>query len=279
MPQPRAAAVAAGLLPASLSASSVESLRACPYQFFGRSLLGLRQQDELEAETDKRDYGTWLHAVLHRFHQERLRSGEPEEDSTRLRRNAVELIAEQHLPAADFLPFSASFERFAPRYLVWLAETEAGGQHYLAGEESRSLQVFGDPVLAPLNLQGRLDRIDSEKAGHVLIDYKTGGSVALKQRLARPLEDTQLMVYAALMLDADVPLRARYLALDDAAGITTVEHSNVEHSAALMIDGLGEDLLSAFAGAPLPALGEGGACDYCEMRGLCRRDDWAEVAL
>ena len=279
MPQPRAAAVAAGLLPASLSASSVESLRACPYQFFGRSLLGLRQQDELEAETDKRDYGTWLHAVLHRFHQERLRSVEPEEDSTRLRRNAVELIAEQHLPAADFLPFSASFERFAPRYLVWLAETEAGGQHYLAGEESRSLQVFGDPVLAPLNLQGRLDRIDSEKAGHVLIDYKTGGSFALKQRLARPLEDTQLMVYAALMLDADVPLRARYLALDDAAGITAVEHPNVEHSAALMIDGLGEDLLSAFAGAPLPALGEGGACDYCEMRGLCRRDDWAEVAL
>ena len=107
-----------------------------------------------------------------------------------------------------------------------------------------------------------------------MIDYKTGGSVALKQRLARPLEDTQLMVYAALMLDADVPLRARYLALDDAAGITAVEHSNVEHSAALMIDGLGEDLLSAFAGAPLPALGEGKVCDYCAARGLCRRDWW-----
>ena len=290
MPQPRAAAVAAGVLPASLSASSVESLRACPYQFFGRSLLGLRQQDELEAETDKRDYGTWLHAVLHRFHQERLQADEPEDDGARLRRNAAELTAEQQLPAADFLPFSASFERFSPRYLTWLAETEAAGQHYLTGEEPRSLQVFGDPVLAALSLQGRLDRIDSQntsqhtsqntsQAGHVLIDYKTGGSIALKQRLARPLEDTQLMVYAALMLDADVPLQARYLALDDAAGITAVAHPNVEHSAVLMIDGLGEDLLSAWAGTPLPALGEGGACDYCEMRGLCRRDDWAEVAL
>jgi len=278
-PKPRAAAVAAGLLPVSLSASSVESLRACPYQFFGRSLLGLREQDELEAETDKREYGTWLHAVLHRFHQERLQSGVLEADTSRLHRNAAELMAEQHLPAADFLPFSASFERFAPRYLVWLAEAEAAGQHYLAGEESRSLQIFGDPVLAPLSLQGRIDRIDSQQAGHVLIDYKTGGSAALKQRLARPLEDTQLMVYAALMLDADVPLQARYLALDDAAGITAVEHPNVEHNAVLMIDGLGEDLLSAWAGAPLPALGEGGACDYCEMRGLCRRDDWAEVAL
>ena len=27
------------------------------------------------------------------------------------------------------------------------------------------------------------------------------------------------------------------------------------------------------------ALGEGLACAYCEMRGLCRRDDWDEVAL
>ena len=278
-PQPRAAAIAGGLLPATLSASSVESLRACPYQFFGRSLLGLREQDELEAETDKRDYGTWLHAVLYRFHQERMQPDGLEDDSTRLHRNAAELMAEQHLPAADFLPFSASFERFAPRYLAWLAETEAGGQHYIVGEASRSLQVFGDPVLAPLVLQGRLDRIDSQQAGHVLIDYKTGGSTALKQRLTRPLEDTQLMVYAALMLDADVPLQARYLALDDAAGITAVEHPNVEHSAVLMIDGLGEDLLSAWAGTPLPALGEGGACEYCEMRGLCRRDDWAEVAL
>lgn len=279
VPQARAAAVAPGLLPASLSASSVESLRACPYQFFARSLLGLRELDELEAETDKRDYGTWLHAVLHRFHQERLQAMAPEDDTLRLHRSAAELMAEQHLPAADFLPFSASFERFAPRYLAWLAETEAGGQHYLTGEEARSLQVFGEPVLAPLSLQGRLDRIDSQAAGQILIDYKTGSSIALKQRLARPLEDTQLMVYAALMLDADVPLQARYLALDDAAGITVVEHPNVEHSAVLMIDGLGEDLLGAWAGTPLPALGEGGACDFCEMRGLCRRDDWAEVAL
>ena len=29
---------------------------------------------------------------------------------------------------------------------------------------------------------------------------------------------------------------------------------------------------------PLPALGEGSACDYCEARGLCRRDHWAERA-
>jgi ATP-dependent helicase/nuclease subunit B len=28
-------------------------------------------------------------------------------------------------------------------------------------------------------------------------------------------------------------------------------------------------------GAPLPALGEGMACEYCAARGLCRKDFWA----
>lgn len=279
LPQPRAAAQAGGLLPASLSASSLESLRACPYQFFGRALLGLREQDELEAQTDKRDYGTWLHAVLHRFHEQRLESGTRDDDAARLGRVAAELIAEQQLPPDEFLPFSASFERFAPRYLDWLAGTEATGQRYAAGEQARSIQLFAEPALAGLQLGGRLDRIDRHGQTQVLIDYKTGSAARLKQQVARPLEDTQLVVYAALMLDADAPLQARYLALDDGKAIVAVEHPDVEQSAVLMIEGLGEDLLAIHHGALLPALGEGVSCDYCEMRGLCRRDDWAEGVL
>ena len=30
-------------------------------------------------------------------------------------------------------------------------------------------------------------------------------------------------------------------------------------------------------GAALPALGEGPVCDFCEARGLCRRDHWADL--
>ena len=30
------------------------------------------------------------------------------------------------------------------------------------------------------------------------------------------------------------------------------------------------------AGEPLPALGEGKACEYCAARGLCRKDFWTE---
>ncbi|MDN3920396.1 PD-(D/E)XK nuclease family protein [Roseateles violae] len=280
-PQPRAAARAGGLLPASLSASGLESLRNCPYQFFARALLGLQEQEELEATADKRDYGTWLHAVLHRFHEQRLAAETPEDDGARLQRLALEQQAQQGLAPAEFLPFMASFERFAPRYLAWLAEAEAAGQHYAAGELERSVQPFADAPLQGLVLRGRIDRVDEQGADRVLIDYKTGSLQGLKAKVARPLEDTQLAFYAALMapeLGAEAALQARYLALDDGKGIAEVEHPEVERTVARLLAGVADDLRALHGGAPLPALGEGSSCSYCKMRGLCRRDDWSEAA-
>lgn len=280
-PQPRSAAGAAGLLPAQLSASALDSLRQCPYQFFARVLLGLREPQELEAPADKRDYGTWLHAVLHQFHERRA-CGAPLADAELLLQAAQEQMRELGLSEAEFLPFSASFERFVPLYLDWLVGHEAGGARYLAGELDRSIQPFaplGQP-LQDLVLKGRIDRVDSADDAQLLIDYKTGGASALKAKVASPLEDTQLAVYALLMgaEAGGAEQRACYLALDEAKGVETFVHPDVGRSAAVLAEGLAEDLTALHGGASLPALGEGQACDYCEMRGLCRRDDWSTAA-
>lgn len=276
-PMPRAAAQAAGLLPAHLSASSLESLRTCPYQFFSRVLLGLREQDELESEVEKRDYGTWLHDVLKAFHDQR-QLPDAIADEPLLRQCADQEVARHDLPAEEFLPFMASFERLVPRYLEWLVKTERAGQRYFDGEIEREIKPYGREPLAGLRLQGRIDRIDSAGQQRVLIDYKTGSAASLKSKVAEPLEDTQLAVYAALMMDAEgSPLLARYLALDDNKGLVEIEHEDVINSAAQLIEGIGEDLRAVHAGALLPALGDGKACEYCAMRGLCRRDDWSQA--
>ncbi len=306
----RAAARAGGRLPAALSASAVESLRQCPYQFFARVLLGLREANELEVQADKRDYGTWLHAVLHQFHRERADGVDRAlGDEDRLRRAAQDQMRELGLAPAEFLPYSASFARFTPTYLDWLAERERQGQRFERGEVERRVRPWAEvePALAELTLLGRIDRVDDSPEGTLLIDYKTGSLKGLKDKVADPLEDTQLAVYAVLMnaspearppnaspgpsLSRDAgegrgeghsgsppALRAQYLALDDAKGIAAIEHEEVAHTAAIMLTGLRADLLSVHAGAPLPALGEGVACAYCEMRGLCRRDDWEGAA-
>ncbi|CAM3884591.1 PD-(D/E)XK nuclease family protein [Roseateles saccharophilus] len=267
-PQVRPAADAAGRLPAALSASAIDALRNCPYQFFSRVLLGLREADELEQELSKRDYGTWLHAVLKRFHEAR-----GDDDDAALRAAAAAELA--LLDAADFLPFSAAFERLCPLYLAWLAEIEATGQRYAAGELDREARPFQAP-LDPLMVKGRIDRIDDSPTGTWLLDYKTGDAKGLKAKVAARLEDTQLATYA-LLSDAVPGLRAAYLVLDDGKGVELLSHEDVSDTALALRDGLQADLMAIRDGTPLPALGEGKVCDFCEARGLCRRDDWSPL--
>lgn len=274
-----------GALPARLSANAVDALRDCPYRFFARSGLGLREAEELDATVEKRDYGTWLHALLLRFHHERPAPRPPAADIAALAAAADALAAEQRLDPALLLPYRAAFDALAPRYVDWLHERDAAGWHWQAGEVER--ERAADARL-PLRLWGRLDRIDQGHGGALeLIDYKTVRSEPLRKRVRQPLEDTQLAVYAALLGAADgddaageaagaPPLRACYLALDEPEAPIAVEHRDVAQTARAFVAGLGADLREIAAGAALPALGEGEVCGHCEMRGLCRRDHWAD---
>jgi len=110
-----------------------------------------------------------------------------------------------------------------------------------------------------------------------VIDYKTGAAQQLKNKVAEPLEDTQLAFYAALLrAQGGGPISAAYVALDDRDAPVVIEHPEVEATAQAMLAGLGLELARLRAGAPLAALGEGRVCEVCEARGLCRRDHWAE---
>jgi ATP-dependent helicase/nuclease subunit B len=275
-PQPRPAPSAAQRLPEALSASAVEALRDCPYRFFSRSVLRLKEADELDEEAEKRDYGNWLHAVLLRFHQARAAPRTVEEDVRELHRLGEEERAQAGLDDASFLPFEASFERFALHYANWLQQWDAEGGQWLEGETERVAEA---PELQGVALRGRIDRIDRRGPVRHLIDYKTVPVDTLRKRVREPLEDTQLAFYAALELlqaPGDPPeLEAAYLALDDAEGVRSVAHAKVAESARVLLQGLGAELQRLRAGAPMPALGEGSVCEHCEARGLCRRDHWA----
>lgn len=277
-PQSAAVPVApAEALPERLSASAIEALRDCPYRFYARSVLRLAETDELERETGKRDYGTWLHELLDHFHRQRAgASGDDGHDASRLQAAADHATRHLGLDMAELLPFQASFKALAPAYLAWLAAREAAGWRWVDGE--RAVQAR-PAVLHPQYLEGRLDRIDSQTSdGRQLaevIDYKTGSAQRLQQKVRRPLEDTQLVFYAALLRAAEPGLdriRAGYLALDDADAPKALLHDDVEAVIEPMLDGLADDFRALRAGAGMPALGEGPVCEFCEARGLCRRD-------
>jgi len=269
-PSPRAV----NMLPQRLSASAVEALRECPYRFFSRYVLGLAQVEELQAEPGKREYGTWLHEALRRFHERR--SGG--DDAGELHAAADEAIDHLDLDRAALLPFRASVDTLVPAYLAWLSAHEHEGWRWSEGEVELEAAPAG---WAPQRVRGIVDRIDRGPGGaRMIVDYKTGSFEGLRSRVRSPLEDTQLAYYAALLLareGAEGPLRAGYLALDHREGPRLVEHERVADSADMLLKAIAGELRRIRGGAPLPPLGEGAVCETCEARGLCRRDHWPAV--
>lgn len=262
---------AAALVPAQLSASSYEDLRRCPYRFFALRMLGLKEADELEAEVDKRDFGTWLHHVLKTFH-EALRErpvADPAQRSALLDAIARERMAGQRLGEGEFLPFAAAWPAVREGYLQWLQRHEAAGVVFESAETEHTAQ------LGALTLQGRIDRIDRTGGGGTLVmDYKTEGLQATRDRMKTPLEDTQLAFYALLLPGREV--EAAYLNVGERGEVKAVPHEQLAQAAHLLREAIPAELRRIAQGAPLPALGEGRACEFCAARGLCRRDSWVD---
>jgi ATP-dependent helicase/nuclease subunit B len=261
---------AAALVPTQLSASSYEDLRRCPYRFFALRMLGLKEADEIESEVDKRDFGTWLHGVLKTFHESlRDRDVPVNERAALLDAIAREGIASQRLGEGEFLPFAAGWPAVRDGYLQWLAKHQAAGATFEMAESAHAVQ------LGPLKLEGRIDRIDRLPGGATLVmDYKTEGLQATRDRMKAPLEDTQLAFYAVLLPDREV--QAAYLNISERGEVKAVEHEALDQGTHLLKEALQSELRRIGQGAPLPALGEGRVCEFCAARGLCRRDAWSE---
>ena len=263
-PQPRGDA-----LPTQpLSASGYEMLRACPYRFFALRQLGLAEEGELDVDIDKRDWGNWLHDTLRGFH-EALRVA-PDADRLTLIDAAAEAATEALGPGlepGEFMPFAVAWPTLRDAYLQWLAKHEAGGAQFKLAEESIDTQR------GPLRLKGQIDRIDEVTDGAtLLIDYKTEPLARTRDRIKAGNEDTQLPFYA-LLSGADAP-RAAYLNLAEREAPSLHELPELPMLAAQLYEGMAHDLARIAAGEPLPALGEGSVCGWCEARGLCRKDFW-----
>lgn len=262
---------AGALLPvAQLSASAYEDLRRCPYRFFALRQLGLQEAAEIDTELDKRDFGNWLHKVLATFHDALRASPEPPGPlrAQLLDITASEVTRSQGLEEGEFLPFAAAWPQVRDGYLAWLEKHEALGAVFDRAESEHEMQ------LGPVKLVGRIDRIDRLPDGRLLVmDYKTEARATTVDRVRRPAEDTQLAFYAAL-LEEDT-LAAAYVNVGERGKTERLEQPEVVEARDLLVEGILHDLGRVAAGAQMPALGEGLACEYCAARGLCRRDWWA----
>ncbi|MFM7330904.1 MAG: PD-(D/E)XK nuclease family protein [Brachymonas sp.] len=276
-PQSRPAPSAAALATHVFSASSYVDVRTCPYRYFALRLLGLQEAAELDEELSKREFGQWLHEVLSEFHRGRPRESSAGQDRELLDACAARL-AQPFAQEAGFVPFAASWPQLRDSYLAWLSKHEEKGWRFEASELSLSRDISGG--VNEVKLQGRLDRMDllagSGASQRWVMDYKTESEATLKKRVIQPLEDTQLVFYAAL-LGADRAgdeVQASYIAITEKT-TKAVTQEKLRDALPVLLDGLAHDAQRMLSGYALPALGEGKACEYCAARGLCRKDGWA----
>ena len=314
VPGARRAAVVApvappALMPQRITVSAYASLVACPYRFFARHVLGLGEVDEVLETVGKRDYGALVHRVLEIFHagQPRVAALDPAAARAALLAITDQVFGPAIEENALALGWCIRWRQRIDAYLDWQRQREAAGWRWQQAETPVRRQ-FVLPDGSPLELRGRIDRIDRSDDGSALLDYKTQSVKTIRDTLA---DDLQLPAYALLCggvaaaeaaevanaasaADPFPPedlhgeaansaqtqpgpvVEAAYVALDDDAIAALAAADGDTDALQAAAQAHGERLVNAFAamraGAPLPAHGVETVCRWCEMAGLCRRE-------
>lgn len=265
------APVASYLLPQHLSASGWQSLLGCPYQFFVTRMLGLKTQKELEKEFLKRDYGGWCHIILKNYH-DAVKENKGVDAKALLEEISYRVFDEMLEKNPAVLVYYVRWKKVIPAYIAWQIKREEEGWQYQTGEVEVTKEIkLSDRAIT---LKGRIDRIDQKEKTFAILDYKTGAADGLRKKVGGG-EDHQLSFYGALMsLEVAqgeyVSLEVKNNKIDSVAMPNYTEH---QEKLILHISQVMEDIIQR---TPLPAQGVEKVCQYCEVRGICRRGMWYE---
>ncbi len=223
------------------SASALETMASCRFQFFARQVLRLRERDDKVA--DARKEGSWAHGLLAAFHHELRREGRswrsltPSEGLERLGRVAAALRRAEGVDhAGSTVEFAwGRAERQVAEWLRhWLAvlpdwpgepewvEAAFGGSPDEGGDGGTVWGVVEWPMPGggALALRGRVDRVDvlgTDPQGRPRLwveDYKRGRPTFKPDRVKWGF-DLQLPLYleVARRATGGVPAGMTYAAL------------------------------------------------------------------
>ncbi len=247
---------------------------ACPFRAFARHRLAAEALEEPVEGLDARARGLLLHTLMKELWTDLKGSaGLTGDVAPAIERAAKAAVADAKLEE----PFAGlERKRLAKLAREWLdVERERAPFTVVAMEDKRKLTVAG------LELNGRIDRMDSlESGGHAVVDYKTGKPTPNEWMGERP-EDPQLPLYA-LNAKEDISAVAfaklktgemRYMGFSRGKdAIPKVKQS--ENWASLLegwkkeLEALGSGFASGDARVDPKKLLQ--TCRYCDLQPLCR---------
>ena len=267
------------LLPRHYSPSSYQKLMDCPYQFFATYGLGLTPGEEVQEALSKSDYGERVHKCLEAFHQdvdwlagpfkETINDKNKEQAITLLQEIAQQVFARDVDDSFEHSGWLEKWLQLIPDYINWQIKNTEQWNCFEAEHKSKIAWKNNT------ELTGRLDRVDENKEGLSIIDYKTGKSASMVE--VEQGEAVQLPFYALLAeAEFNKPVtKVSYLNLDTKVKhgsqlsddtLNTLSH-NIGERLALLIEEMK-------AGKQLTAWGDETTCQYCNINRLCRKQAW-----
>jgi ATP-dependent helicase/nuclease subunit B len=268
----------APFVPAKLSASALQALLACPYQFFALRLLGLAHLDALDDLPDRQDFGILAHEWMRALHTQNvfaLSSVQQSLDAAHtLLRESVQKQQGASGQDAAYAAFERLLARIAPSVVQWGRAAKCASVQAEVAVEQQWQRGAHSVVL-----HGRLDRVerDAQQAVRRIIDFKTAGKTSLDQRQSAPWQFPQLLIYGMLASDgqANAELTAAYLSLSGEEVTESRSKADYPQQVVQLSDALDQALAQLFVHAPLPAHGDIAACTNCAAAGVCRKGQWA----
>lgn len=294
-------------LPDTVSASDLNQLSACPYQYYVQRGLGIRERALPTEDVSPAMIGNLWHAVLARFHEQR---GEVDDEQV-----LVQVIDEHlgSLCAANprYWVVRENFLSWTHTYVAWWHNREQQGWRVSASELAISVahdafdETLGQTGLS-LKWKGKLDQLDTREQFDDLtgtralqaavIDYKANDAAAVREKFLKPIkrgDDIQLAFYIHLLHGhtQHTVVQAGYVGVSKLAvnesqkpheGSNTYpqawlnqdeagDAAAIEQAAAQLHQQVGETFTRMLKGEPLVAMGELRACAYCAVRGVCRK--------
>lgn len=283
-------------MPTRMSPSAYRALRACPYQYYVRSLLGLRKRKDLDEALDASMLGQTLHQILRNFFQE-LKSTEAR-DAKRM--SDLEFRKDwmiTHLMHASEQGFSRLLEgdqrivgqlrdwqKQIPSFVEWQLERESQGWRFHDAERKLGFEFnFSDEhgQFHQIRIEGYADRIDQQPNTSLLsiLDYKNQSREKVMERSAQLMDDPQLLLYAEA-LSAQGPIdQLDWVALKmnlkkKDASKRSVTIAEIPLAMQQLHAQLQSDLGSVWSGGAMRAFAPESTCRYCDARGICRKGMW-----
>ena len=298
-------------MPGSMSPSAYKALRDCPYRYYVRSLLGLRKIKGFDDGFDASLAGQTLHTVLKTFFHALKTDGQQstsqiqqdphqQQDARRawMLSNLMSISEKvfQRLIEGDarVLGTLRDWQKQIPSFVEWQLQREAQGWEYIDGEVKVGFDLrFHDEYHREksIRIEGYADRFDINVDNvHVasVIDYKNQSLARVKVRAEHILDDPQLLIYARAANQEDeshklvgrevkqaewVALKAD-LSKDDDKVYRALAVENMPEVMSEFSVQLTDDIEQLWSRKPMQAFAPDGVCQYCEVRGICRKGMW-----